>query len=128
MERTKLGRQEAYDQARREFYAERMHEDIERRVAKEEAHSTGAYFAETTIKYGMDLEDQVYEEFREWAQKTILEADQARAALSTGTGPEAPPASLLSSETEAETIDAKLTSENAEPGQENAEPALSGSA
>ena len=127
MERKKLGRQEAYDQARREFYAQRMHEDIERRVAKEEALSTGAYFGETTIKYGMELENKVYEEFRAWAEKTIVEVEQARAAFSSGTALEAPPASPMAAETEANTIDAETQDEEGQPGAD-AEPALTGSA
>ena len=84
MEHRQLSRSDAYDQARREFYGERMREEIEKRVAKEEATSTGAYFGRSMIGIGNDLEDQTFEKFRTWADKAVTAMDQARAAAYSG--------------------------------------------
>jgi small subunit ribosomal protein S23 len=74
----------AYDIARGEFYALRHQEDVERRVAKEEALSTGAYFGMSTLDIGMELEDQAYEEWKAWAMKEVeLLAQQRDAAYTT---------------------------------------------
>lgn len=75
---------QAYDQARKEFYTLRHEEDIERRVAKEEALSTGAYFGKTVMAVGMELEDQTYESWKEWALKEIEVIDQQQSAIYTG--------------------------------------------
>lgn len=82
MEQKNLTKDEAYEQARREFYEERLREDVERRVAKEEATSTGAYFGKTMIGIGNDLEDQQFDKFRAWAEKTVTEQEQSRSASS----------------------------------------------
>ena len=84
MEQRNLSKDDAYDQARQEFYDQRMREDIERRVAKEEATATGAYFAKTRIGIGAELENKSFEVFRAWAEKTAMELDQARAAVYSG--------------------------------------------
>ena len=78
-----MSKDDAYDQARREFYSERMREDVERRVAREEAMATGAYFGKTVIGIGNDLEDEQFEKFRGWAQKTIIEIEASRSAGSS---------------------------------------------
>ena len=70
----------AYDIARGEFYALRHEEDVERRVAKEEALSTGAYFGKSTLEIGMELEDQAYEEWKVWAMKEVELLGQQRDA------------------------------------------------
>lgn len=75
---------QAYDQARKEFYHLRLQEDVERRVAKEEAMSTGAYFGKSTLDIGMELEDKEYERWKEWATKEITLATQKQAAMYTG--------------------------------------------
>ncbi|KAL8634826.1 MAG: hypothetical protein Q9228_007616, partial [Teloschistes exilis] len=54
----------AYDQARKEFYERRLHQDVERRIAKEEAVATGAYFGKTILQVGMELEDKVFEDWK----------------------------------------------------------------
>jgi small subunit ribosomal protein S23 len=95
MERKGLKQQEAYDIARREFYAERLREDIERRVAKEEAYSTGAYFGETYTQWGMELEDKIYDEFTVWAEKKMLEIENTRNATLAGPGRPEPTESAL---------------------------------
>jgi small subunit ribosomal protein S23 len=74
----------AYDQARHEFYEIRHQEDVERRVAREEALSTGAYFGKTILEVGMELEDKSYEAWKEWATKEIQIIDQQRSAAYTG--------------------------------------------
>jgi small subunit ribosomal protein S23 len=73
----------AYDIARGEFYALRHEEDVERRVAKEEALSTGAYFGKSILEIGMELEDQAYEEWKAWAMKEIELFTQQRDAAYT---------------------------------------------
>jgi small subunit ribosomal protein S23 len=75
---------QAYDQARKEFYDLRLQEDIERRVAKEEAMSTGAYFGPSRIEIGMGLEDKEFERWKEWASKEVEVLEQRLAALYTG--------------------------------------------
>jgi len=74
----------AYDQARREFYEERLKEDVERRVAKEEAMATGAYFGKSMLQIGMELEDKEYERWKQWALQEITEANQRQASVYTG--------------------------------------------
>jgi small subunit ribosomal protein S23 len=74
----------AYDQARQEFYAIRHQEDVERRVAKEEALATGAYFGKSMLEIGMELEDKTYESWKKWAQNEVEVIDQQRSAQYTG--------------------------------------------
>ena len=80
IERENMSKDDAYDQARREFYSERLREEVERRVAREEAMATGAYFGKTVIGIGNDLEDQEFEKFRGYAQKAIIEMEATRSA------------------------------------------------
>lgn len=79
----------AYDQARQEFYAIRHQEDVERRVAKEEALATGAYFGKSMLEIGMELEDKTYESWKEWAQNEVVVIEQQRSAQYTGSELEA---------------------------------------
>ncbi len=79
---------EAYDQARKEFYALRHEEDIERRIAKEEAEATGAYFGKSMLEISTELEDNVYEKWRERALKIIITAEQLRDGASVAVDPE----------------------------------------
>lgn len=74
----------AYDQARKEFYEMRLQQDIERRVAKEEAMATGAYFGKSTLQIGMELEDKIFEEWKAWASAKVIQQEQRRAAMYTG--------------------------------------------
>ncbi|KAI9930881.1 hypothetical protein ASPWEDRAFT_34622 [Aspergillus wentii DTO 134E9] len=73
----------AYDIARREFYKLRLQEDIERRVAAEEAEATGATFGPTLLDVGMQLENQEYERWKEWA-KMEAQVQEQKAAAFTG--------------------------------------------
>jgi small subunit ribosomal protein S23 len=75
---------EAYDQARHEFYALRYQEDVERRVAKEEALATGAYFGKSWLEVGMGLEDKMWESWKEWSLRESAAARQKRATAYTG--------------------------------------------
>ncbi|KAK7755777.1 mitochondrial ribosomal small subunit component [Diatrype stigma] len=86
-----LGRDEAYDKARKEFYALRQEEQIERRIAQEEARYVGAYFGKSFLQVGMELEDVQYEAWKRWASKQIdiVRAEQNAAYTSYGTEEEA---------------------------------------
>lgn len=77
MHKESLSEPAAYDQARKELYRIRHAREIEQRVAREEALSTGAYFGLGPLQTGMKIEDGMYEQWREWAQKEI----QAQKAL-----------------------------------------------
>lgn len=61
----------AYDIARKEFYNLRRSEEVDRRVAKEEALAHGAQFGPGPIEWGMKLEDEMYKSWRIWAQKKL---------------------------------------------------------
>jgi small subunit ribosomal protein S23 len=50
----------AYDIARKEFYELRHEEAVERRVTREEALWSGAYFGKSALEVGMELEDKTY--------------------------------------------------------------------
>ncbi|KAJ8242767.1 hypothetical protein LV156_000377 [Aspergillus fumigatus] len=71
----------AYDIARREFYRLRLQEDIERRVAAEEAEATGATFGPSLLEVGMELENQEYERWKAWAKMEAQLLDQKTAAF-----------------------------------------------
>ena len=73
----------AYDQARKEFYRLRQEEDIERRIAKEEARMVGAYFGKTYLQVGMELEDRSYNAWKDWAGKENDRIDSFQKAAST---------------------------------------------
>jgi small subunit ribosomal protein S23 len=79
---------QAYDVARKEFYALRHEEEVERRVAREEASWTGAYFGKSALEVGMELEDKTYESWKAWATKEAEAIDLQRNAAYTGTGNE----------------------------------------
>ena len=76
--------QAAYDIARREFYRQRMRQDIERKVAKEEAMHVGAYFQKSTVAWGMELEDRKFYGFKEWATRRLVMTENARQAMVLG--------------------------------------------
>lgn len=76
----------AYDQARQEFYAIRHEEDVERRVAKEEALATGAYFGKGYLEIGMEQEDKVYEQWKEWAFGEAANQQRGMDSVWTGSG------------------------------------------
>ncbi|PHH73863.1 hypothetical protein CDD82_5230 [Ophiocordyceps australis] len=71
MQNGTMSRSKAYDTARREFYWVRQRQDIERRIAVEEARWTGAYFGKTPLDVGMMLEDHAFEKWKLWAGKEL---------------------------------------------------------
>ncbi|KAF2840533.1 mitochondrial ribosomal protein [Patellaria atrata CBS 101060] len=74
----------AYDRARKEFYKVRNLEELERRVAKEEALHTGAYFGKTALEVGMELEDKAWEDWKAWATAEVTTLRQVRQSAYTG--------------------------------------------
>ena len=75
---------QAYDQARKELYDLRLQEDVERRVAREEAISTGAHFGKSALDIGMELENKEFDSWKEWASSQVALAQQKQAAMYTG--------------------------------------------
>ncbi|KAK2625107.1 hypothetical protein QTJ16_005476 [Diplocarpon rosae] len=75
---------QAYDIARKEFYALRHEEEVERRVQREEALWTGAYFGKGVLEVGMELEDKSYEAWKAWALKEVNTMNTQRDAAYTG--------------------------------------------
>ncbi|OTA88798.1 hypothetical protein M434DRAFT_398924 [Hypoxylon sp. CO27-5] len=82
-----MTKEKAYDIVRREFYALRHEEDVQRRIAKEEAQMVGAYFGKSFLQVGMQLEDEQYEKWKKWASKQIeaVRSEQSAAYTSFGT-------------------------------------------
>ncbi|KAI1343845.1 mitochondrial ribosomal protein [Xylariaceae sp. FL0016] len=82
-----ITRSEAYDIVRREFYKLRQAEEIEARIAKEEAQMVGAYFGKNFLQVGSQLEDQQFEYWKKWAGKQIdlVQAERNAAYTSFGT-------------------------------------------
>ncbi|KAI1427468.1 37S ribosomal protein S25 [Xylaria sp. FL1777] len=81
-----MTQEKAYDIVRREFYALRQEEDIERRIAKEEAMKMGAYFGKSAMQVGLELEDEQYENWKKWATRQInnVQAEQDAAYTNFG--------------------------------------------
>ncbi|OLN87191.1 37S ribosomal protein S25, mitochondrial [Colletotrichum chlorophyti] len=80
MHNAELNRDQAYDVARKEFYALRQEEEIEKRVAREEARHVGAYFGKNRLQISQDLEDREFETWKGWASKQATAIEQARSA------------------------------------------------
>ncbi len=74
----------AYDKARKELYRARHALEIERRVAKEEALATGAFFGAGPLEIGMQLENDAYEDWKAWAIKETAALKQLQGASYTG--------------------------------------------
>lgn len=77
---------QAYDMARKEFYAQRHYDEIEKIVHREEALSTGAYFGKSALEVGMDLENQAFDRWRSWATEQATLQEQTRSAAYSGIG------------------------------------------
>lgn len=75
----------AYDQARKELYRFRHAKEVEQRVAREEALSTGAYFGLGPLQTGMKIEDKMYEGWREWAERQMQAQKALAVSAYTGT-------------------------------------------
>ncbi|KAK4189857.1 mitochondrial ribosomal protein S25 [Podospora australis] len=73
-------KREAYDIARKEFYKLREMEEIENRIALEEARAYGAYFGKNFNQAGMDVEDQQFNAWKKWAQEEIERVEAEKTA------------------------------------------------
>lgn len=71
-----LTEQAAYDLARKEFYNLRMQEDVERRVAAEEALMVGSRFGKSYLELGIEMEEKALETWRDSATADILRRRQ----------------------------------------------------
>lgn len=76
---------QAYDTARKEFYEVRRQEDIQRRIAAEEAEATGAHFGPSILQWSMQIENKQYDDWEEWSRKTVVEKMQRNAAFAGDT-------------------------------------------
>jgi small subunit ribosomal protein S23 len=99
MENEGKTKMEAYDIARKEFYDLRMQEDIERRVAAEEARAVGAKFGKSYIEIGIELEEKALQQWKEKAIQ-LLQLKRGRQAAFSGAseevvGPEVTPEAVL---------------------------------
>jgi len=86
IENAGLDRNHAYDKARKEFYALRHAEEVERRVAREEALWTGATFGKGALEVGMELEDKTYERWKTWAISEVEAIQRQKDSAYTGVG------------------------------------------
>lgn len=75
MENEGLEQREAYDVARKKFYALRLEEDIERRIAKEEALHVGAEFPYSHMSVHAEQESKFYEK---WKKDALEEIERRR--------------------------------------------------
>lgn len=86
-----ISENQAYDVARKEFYAHRLREEIERRIAVEEAEAVGADFGKGLNQKSLEIEDKMYEDWERWSKQSVLEGMQRSAAFTgqqTEPGPE----------------------------------------
>lgn len=74
----------AYDLARKEFYHHRHLQDVERRIAKEEALHVGAWFGPGPLDISMHLEDKIVENWKRWALEQVELESQRSASQYTG--------------------------------------------
>lgn len=74
----------AYDKARKELYRTRHAREVESRIAKEEARAFGAFFGKGPLEVGMELEDQQYANWVEWAKKEQQALSQQQSSAYTG--------------------------------------------
>ncbi|KAK3314650.1 mitochondrial ribosomal protein S25 [Apodospora peruviana] len=71
MENHGLTKAQAYDVSRKEFYKLRQREEIENRIAVEEARMVGAYFDKNILEHSLDAEDLAFEGWKAWATGNI---------------------------------------------------------
>jgi len=93
MEEKAMSKIEAYDTARKEFYDLRMQEDIERRIASEEAAAVGAKFGKSYLEIGIELENKALEEWKKKAL-ALLQLRRGRQAAFSGASSEEEPAAV----------------------------------
>lgn len=80
MTNVQMSRDHAYDVARRELYALRQEEEIEKRVTREEARYVGAYFGKNRLAISQGLEDKSFETWKKWASQAVTLAQQEKSA------------------------------------------------
>ncbi|KAJ4261689.1 mitochondrial ribosomal small subunit component [Fusarium torreyae] len=107
MENEKLSKRKAYDQTRREFYRLRQEEEIEKRVALEEAKHVGAYFGKSRIDVAQDLEDREFETWKVWAGKETERQESQRNSDVESFGLEEDEGASAGAEAEAEATEGK---------------------
>ncbi|PNS19519.1 hypothetical protein CAC42_7363 [Sphaceloma murrayae] len=83
-----LTKLEAYDKARKEFYTIREQQDIDRRIATEEARYVGAQFGKGAVQIGLELEDREFENWKRWARNEVTTIREINGAGYSGTGAE----------------------------------------
>ncbi|KAF8453480.1 mitochondrial ribosomal protein S25-domain-containing protein [Terfezia claveryi] len=84
LQNTKLTLTETYDLARKQFYKIRLEEDIQRRIAIEEALSTGAVFDKYYMDIVFEREGQVLQDWRiKAAQDLAIRKHRRNAAYSS---------------------------------------------
>lgn len=76
----------AYDMARKEFYAVRRKQEVDQRVAREEALAVGAIFGPSALEFGMHLEDRAWDKFRRNAGKHLDTQESQRISAAQGMG------------------------------------------
>lgn len=128
MQKESLSEAAAYDQARKELYRFRHAREIEQRVAREEALSTGAYFGLGPLQTGMKIEDGMYEQWKEWAQKEIQAQKALAGSAYTGGEEEAAAATALDVEGSGEGQAAIEEVGGSVPGSKSGQKALGGAA
>lgn len=79
-----MTRSRAYDESRKKFYKLRHFEDVERRIAKEEALHSGAYFGLGPNAVSEKLENAKFEKWKVWATERATLRDQQRMAGYSG--------------------------------------------
>jgi len=100
----------AYDKARKEFYAIRQRQDVERQVAKEEAMHYGSYFDIGEIERSLKEEDKAFASWKEWAKTDVESAAHQQAVAYRGNNPsEIAEALSVNSEVEAQQVIAEET-------------------
>lgn len=111
-----ISKEAAYDIVRKEFYTLRQREEIERRIAAEEATHVGAYFGKSRLEIGMELEAKTWDKWKSWAMAENAKAMSDRASQYTN----------YSAEDERAANDALLQSEMADlvdtPGSQTTTP------
>ncbi|PUU77305.1 mitochondrial ribosomal protein S25-domain-containing protein [Tuber borchii] len=76
-----MSAEKAYDMARKEFYDLRLQEDIERRIAVEEARACGATFGKTYLELGIEMEEKYLEQWRKDTIAFILRRRQRQSTF-----------------------------------------------
>lgn len=72
---------QAYDIARKEFYALRRQEETRNRIAAEEARHMGAQFGKSAIQISMKIENDMYNDWERWSRQVVAEQTQRTAAF-----------------------------------------------